>query len=178
MKKLSLLALVVALLTATSLSAAQYCDATITSTNGAHTAQITCTSLGNNQYYFEFVSADAFTRYNTGSNFFMNVNGEGGFQVSKNLTQDGNTLYVIVESNVAPNIYVGDFFVYYEDGEAWFKLPTDADFSQVCEGVDTPDTALEQQPSIQPNANKILENGQLFVISNGVRYNVLGMHMK
>ena len=139
MKKLSLLALVVALLTATSLSAAQYCDALITSTQAVHTAHITCSSLGGNQYQFVFESVDAFKKYNSGSNFFMNVNGVGGFHVSKNLTQDGNTLSVIIESNVAPTIYAGDFFVQYEDGEAWFKLPIDADFSQVCDGTDTPD---------------------------------------
>lgn len=129
------LALVAMCISTLSLSAAVYCDATITSENGAHSAQITCSSLGGNQYQFVFVSADAFKSYNAdGSNFYMNVNGVGGYQVSKNLTQDGNTLSVVVESNVAPTIYVGDFFVLYDDGEAWFKIPTDADFSQACEG--------------------------------------------
>ena len=70
----------------------------------------------------------------------MNVNGVSGYHASKNLTQNGNTLSVIIESNVAPTIYAGDFFVQYEDGEAWFKLPIDADFSQVCDGSDIPDT--------------------------------------
>lgn len=133
-------ALIATFFTTLTLSAATYCAAPITSVNGAHTAYVTCSSLGGNQYQFIFESADAFKSYNSGSNFFMNVNGAGGYHVSKNLTQDGNKLSVIIESNVAPTIYVGDFFVLYEDGEAQFKIPTDADFSQVCENSDTPDT--------------------------------------
>lgn len=133
-------ALVAMLCSTITFSAATYCDAPITSTQAVHTARITCSSLGGNQYQFVFESVDAFKKYNSGSNFFMNVNGVGGFHVSKNLTQDGNTLSVIIESNVAPTIYAGDFFVQYEDGEAWFKLPIDADFSQVCDGTAPPDT--------------------------------------
>ena len=133
-------ALVAMCISTTSISAATYCDALITSTQAVHTAQITCSSLGNNQYQFVFESTDAFIKYNDGSNFFMNVNGVGGYHASKKLTQNGNTLSVIIESNVAPTIYAGDFFVQYEDGEAWFKLPIDADFSQVCDGSDIPDT--------------------------------------
>ena len=146
MKKISLL-LLVALMRVMSLSAAQYCGATITSTNGAHTAQITCSSLGNNQYLFEFVSADPFTGYNAaGSNVYMNVNGAGGYHLSEHLTQDGNKLFVVVESNVVPNFYVGVFFVNYADGEAQFNIPTDADFSLSCEGVETPETPTPDNP--------------------------------
>lgn len=120
-------------LSATWVSAATtYCSETITSTNGKHTAKITCSSLGGNQYQFVFVSTDAFTNYNKGSNFQMNVNGVAGFQVSAHLEQTGNTLTATIESSVVPTIYVGDFFVQYDDGEAWYKIPTDADFSQVC----------------------------------------------
>ena len=64
-------------------SAATYCDALITSTQAVHTAHITCSSLGGNQYQFVFESTDAFVKYNDGSNFFMNVNGVGGFHASK-----------------------------------------------------------------------------------------------
>lgn len=121
------------LFSAIALSAAEYCEELITSTNGKHTANITCSSLGNNQYQFIFESIDAFTGYNAaGSNFYMEVNGVGGTQVSKNLTQDGNKLSYTFESNVVPNIYVGDFYVNYADGEAQFNIPTDEDFSVVC----------------------------------------------
>ena len=120
------------LFSAIALSAAEYCEELITSTNGKHTANITCSSLGNNQYQFIFESTDAFTGYNAGSNFYMEVNGVGGTQVSQNLTQDGNKLSYTFESNVVPNIYVGAFFVNYADGEARFDIPTDEDFSVVC----------------------------------------------
>jgi hypothetical protein len=165
-------ALVAMLCSTITFSAATYCDAPITSTQAVHTAHITCSSLGGNQYQFVFESVDAFKKYNSGSNFFMNVNGVGGFHVSKNLTQDGNTLSVIIESNVAPTIYAGDFFVQYEDGEAWFKLPIDADFSQVCEA-----TALEQ-PTITTTARKVIENGHIYIIHNAVHYNTLGTQIK
>ena len=126
-------ALLAMLFSAIALSAAEYCEELITSTNGSkHTANITCSSLGNNQYQFIFESIDAFTGYNAGSNFYMEVNGVGGTQVSQNLTQDGNKLSYTFESNVVPNIYVGDFFVNYADGEAQFNIPTDEDFSVVC----------------------------------------------
>ena len=125
-------ALLAMLFSAIALSAAEYCEELITSTNGKHTANITCSSLGNNQYQFIFESTDAFTGYNAGSNFYMEVNGVGGTQVSQNLTQDGNKLSYTFESNVVPNIYVGAFFVNYADGEARFDIPTDEDFSVVC----------------------------------------------
>ena len=66
-------ALAVMLCSAMTLSAATYCDALITSTQAVHTAHITCSSLGGNQYQFVFESADAFKKYNSGSNFFMNA---------------------------------------------------------------------------------------------------------
>ena len=138
MKRLTIQsAMTVLLLCASTASAATYCGETITSNNGNHTATITCSSLGNNSYQFVFESTDAFTGYNAaGSNFYMNVNGTGGYQVSNHLTQDGNKLSVEFTSTAVPNIYVGDFFVQYSDGETIFKIPTDADFSQVCSGGD------------------------------------------
>ena len=148
--------------------AAIYCDAPITSTQAVHTAHITCSSLGGNQYQFVFESVDAFKKYNSGSNFFMNVNGVGGYHASKNLTQDGNTLSVIIESNVAPTIYAGDFFVQYEDGEAWFKLPIDADFSQVCDGTDTPDTPDTPDSPDTPDTPGDLQTGSCSGTSTGV----------
>ena len=117
-------------------AATTYCGTTITSENQKqHSAAITCSSLGENRYLFEFVSEDEFTSYNAvGSNFYMNVNGVGGYQVSKYLTKDGKRLYVEFTSTSVPNIYVGDFYVQYSDGEAHYKIPTDADFSKVCSG--------------------------------------------
>ena len=162
LKSIALLAL---FFSATTLFAATYCDALITSTQAVHTAQITCSSLGNNQYQFVFVSTDAFVKYNDGSNFFMNVNGVGGYHASKNLTKNGDTLSVIIESNVAPTIYAGDFFVQYEDGEAWFKLPIDADFSQVCDGSDTPDTPDNPET---PDTPEDLQEGACSGTAKGV----------
>lgn len=113
-------------------AATTYCGTTITSVNQKHSAAITCSSLGENRYLFEFVSEDEFTAYNAGSNFYMNVNGVGGYQVSQHLTKDGKRLYVEFTSTSVPNIYVGAFYVMYGDGEAQYNIPTDEDFSQVC----------------------------------------------
>lgn len=165
LKSIALLAL---FFSATTLSAATYCDALITSTQAVHTAKITCSSLGGNRYQFVFVSTDAFVKYNDGSNFFMNVNGVGGYHASKNLTQNGDTLSVIIESNVAPTIYAGDFFVQYEDGEAWFKLPIDADFSQVCDGSDTPDTPDNPDTPDTPDTPEDLQEGACSGTAKGV----------
>lgn len=115
-------------------AATTYCGTTITSVNQKHSAAITCSSLGENRYLFEFVSEDEFTGYNAGSNFFMNVNGVDGYQVSQHLTKDGKRLYVEFTSTSVPNIYVGAFFVMYGDGEAQYNIPIDADFSKVCSG--------------------------------------------
>lgn len=116
-------------------AATTYCGTTITSVNQNHSAAITCSSLGENRYLFEFVSEDEFTSYNAdGSNFHMNVNGTGGYQVSKYLTRDGKRLYVEFTSKSVPNIYVGVFYVQYSDGEAQYNIPIDADFSKVCSG--------------------------------------------
>ena len=129
-------ALIAMLFSAMTMSAATYCGELITSTNGKHTAKITCSSVGSNQYQFVFESTDEFTGYNAGgSNFYMEVNGIGGTQVSKNLTQDGKKLFYIFESTVVPNIYVGAFFVNYADGESMFNIPTDEDFSATCDAT-------------------------------------------
>lgn len=133
MKHLSLFGLLIACTAMTASAATTYCGEQITSTNEKHTATITCQSLGNNMYRFIFESTDAFTGYNAaGSNFYMNVNGVGGYHVSEHLTQDGNTLTAVIESTVVPTFYAGDFFVNYSDGEALYNIPTDADFSQTC----------------------------------------------
>lgn len=113
-------------------AATTYCGTTITSVNQKHSAAITCSSLGENRYLFEFVSEDEFTGYIAGSNFFMKVNGTVDYQVSQHLTKDGKRLYVEFTSTSVPNIYVGAFFVMYGDGEAQYNIPTDGDFSQVC----------------------------------------------
>lgn len=150
MKKSLPLILMVA--TGLQLSATQYCQSVITGINQGHQAQISCESLGDNQYLFTFVSADTFTGYNQGSNFYANVNGAGGFQVSQHLTQSGDTLRCIISSNQVPNFYVADFFVNYSTGEEWYKIPLDADFSQSCEGIvpQEPDTTGNDNPT-QPS---------------------------
>lgn len=115
-------------------AATTYCGTTITSVNQNHSAAITCSSLGENRYLFEFVSEDEFTGYNAESNFFMKVNGTVDYQVSQHLTKDGKRLYVEFTSTSVPNIYVGAFYVLYSDGEAQYNIPIDADFSKVCSG--------------------------------------------
>ena len=116
-------------------AATTYCGTTITSVNQNHSAAITCSSLGENRYLFEFVSEDEFTGYNAeGSNFHMTINSAEGYHVSKNLTQDKNRLYVEITSTSVPSIYVGVFYVQYSDGEAQYNIPIDADFSKVCSG--------------------------------------------
>lgn len=134
-----------ALMSATMLSAKQYCGEKITSTNGLHSATITCQWLGENQYEFVFESEDAITGYNAGgSNFYAEVNGTGGYQVSNHLTQSGNTLTCVMTSTVAPKIYAGAFFVYFSDGESMFNIPTDADFSQACGTVELTSISLDK----------------------------------
>lgn len=167
MKRLSIrfFAIATLLLCAWTASAATYCGEVITSTNGKHTAAITCSSLGDNHYQFIFESADAFTSYNAaGSNFYMNVNGVGGYHVSEHLTQEGNKLAVEIESTVAPNIYAGAFFVVYADGEAQFNIPTDADFSQKCAGGDER-KASDLILTAPENTTLALETGDTYTIT-------------
>lgn len=175
-KKLFLL-LACLLLSVTWVSAATYCSETITSTNGQHTATITCSSLGNNQYQFIFTSTDEFTDYNAaGSNFYMNVNGVGGYHVSEHLSRDGNKLTALVESSMVPNIYVGVFYVQYADGEATYNIPIDADFSQKCSAeesqVPVMGTAVVVEGSVTSSSARIqvsAENAQAYemVITHG-----------
>lgn len=141
MKKIILIGLIVMALA--NAQAAQYCSSPITGVNHNHVANITCQSLGNNQYEFRFESADPISSYNIGSNFYANVNGAGGYHVSEHFDQNGNTLRCLITSTQVPTFYVGDFFVMYADGEEWYKIPLDADFSQACEGVEPVDP---QQP--------------------------------
>lgn len=137
--------LFLALMSAATLSAKQYCGETITSTNGQHKATITCEWKGGDQYAFVFESEDAFTGYNAGgSNFYAEVNGTGGYQVSNHMTQSGNTLTCIMTSTQAPKIYAGAFFVQYSNGESMFDIPTDADFSQACGTVELTAISLDK----------------------------------
>ena len=162
----------------TASAATTYCGEKITSTNEKHTASITCQSLGNNVYRFIFESTEAFTGYNAaGSNFYMNVNGVGGYHVSEHLTQDGNTLTALVESTVVPTIYAGALFVNYSDGEAMFDIPTDADFSQTCgyveEDTEAPVMGMATVQSVTHNTAAIAVTATpadkiaSFVVKNG-----------
>lgn len=113
----------------------QYCDHEITGVNHGHKMSVTYESLGNNQYTLIMTSEDAFSSYNSGgSNFYTEVNGVGGTQVSANLVQNGNTLTFTVTSNPKPNVYVGDFYVNYSDGEEHYNIPTDEDWTATCGG--------------------------------------------
>jgi hypothetical protein len=44
--------------------------------------------------------------------------------------------------------------------------------------VETPETAVEDVEATEIGARKVIENGQVFVIKNGVKYNVLGAEVK
>lgn len=123
-----------ALMSAMSISAAtKYCGETITGVNHGHKASISCECLGGDSYLFTFESEDEILGYNAaGSNFYANVNGTGGYQVSNHMTQSGNTLTCTITSSAVPTLYAGAFYVNYSDGEEKYDIPTDADFSAKC----------------------------------------------
>lgn len=120
----------------------QYCEHEITGVTHGHKMSVTYKALGSNQYTLILTSKDAFTSYNTGSNFYTEVNNVAGTQVSANLVQDGNTLTFTVTSNPKPNVYVGDFYVNYSDGEEHYNIPTDEDWTATCTSGDLTPSAL------------------------------------
>ena len=133
MRKLTFL---FALLCASMMSWAdtEYCGYEITGTTHGHKMSVTYQSLGSNQYTLIMTSTDDIVSYNAGSNFYTEVNGVGGTNVSANLTQSGNTLTFTTTSNPKPNVYVGDFYVNYSDGEEHYNIPTDEDWTATCGG--------------------------------------------
>ena len=133
MRKLTIL---FALLCASMMSWAdtEYCGYEITGTTHGHKMSVTYQSLGSNQYTLIMTSTDDIVSYNAGSNFYTEVNGVGGTNVSANLTQSGNTLTFTTTSNPRPNVYVGDFYVNYSDGEEHYNIPTDEDWTATCGG--------------------------------------------
>lgn len=112
----------------------EYCGYEITGTTHGHKMSVTYQSLGSNQYTLIMTSTDDIVSYNAGSNFYTEVNGVGGTNVSANLTQSGNTLTFTTTSNPKPNVYVGDFYVNYSDGEEHYNIPTDEDWTATCGG--------------------------------------------
>jgi hypothetical protein len=82
------LTLLFALLCASVMSWAdtEYCGYEITGTTHGHKMSVTYQSLGNNQYTLIMTSTDDIVSYNAGSNFYTEVNGVGGTNVSANLT--------------------------------------------------------------------------------------------
>ncbi|VBB48383.1 exported hypothetical protein [uncultured Paludibacter sp.] len=137
LKRLSFIFLALSLSCFTFISATDYCHSSITSNRGA-TAYVTMKSLGDGLYQFIFESENDIVSWNAGgSNFYAEVDGIGGYQVSDHLTQDdAKTLSVTINSNPKPNIYVGTFYVNYADGEHAFNIPTDEDFDAVCATLD------------------------------------------
>ncbi|MEI8084608.1 MAG: T9SS type A sorting domain-containing protein [Paludibacter sp.] len=124
------------ILSLSTLSAVDYCNSEVHSTRvDFQTAYISCQSLGGNVYEFKFETINPVVSWNaTGSNFYSEVNGIGGTQVSNNLVKsaDSKTLTWTVSSTIKPNIYVGVFFVTFSDGEHQFNIPTDENFAAVC----------------------------------------------
>jgi hypothetical protein len=136
LKRLSFLCLGI-ILSFSTLSAADYCHFAIQSTSATpQTAYITCQSLGGTSYEFKFETSDnTITSWVTGSNFYSEVNGIGGTQVSNNLVKssDSKTLTWTVTSSPKPNIYVANFTVTFATGGAHtFNIPTDENFAAVC----------------------------------------------
>lgn len=131
MKHISKISLTLLALTmAMTVSATQYCETKVTSTNGAQTASYTCSSLGNNQYQIIFESTNAFDSFKE-SNFWVTISGTNT-SVPGNFVQSGNKLSYVFTSTTTPDIYVATFYVVYSGVEHTFNLPTDEDFTQVC----------------------------------------------
>lgn len=129
------------ILSSSVLLATDYCSYEITSTRGK-TAYVTCQSLGSDVYEFKFQALEEIVSWNaTGSNFYAEVSGVGGTQVSNNLVQssDKMSLTWTVTSNPKPNFYVAAFYVNFADGEHQFNIPTDENFAAVC-GAPVEDT--------------------------------------
>ena len=160
-KKLTIL---FALLCASVMSWAdtEYCGYEITGTTHGHKMSITYQSLGSNQYTLIMTSTDDIVSYNAGSNFYTEVNGVGGTNVSANLNQSGNTLTFTTTSNPKPNVYVGDFYVNYSDGEEHYNIPIDEDWTATC-GASCDDS---QKPSVTDvNVGEIAYNSAVLTIT-------------
>jgi len=163
LKKSSLIGLGV-LFSCINVSAIDYCNFEITSNRGTK-AYITCHSLGGNLYEFKFETLTAITDWNkTGSNFYAEVNGIGGTQVSNNLVKTGDKLLTwTVSSTPKPNFYVGAFFVILGDGEHRFDIPTNEDFAAVCstteEDTEAPASFTASAGNITFSSVELLLNG-------------------
>lgn len=135
MKKLFSL-FVVALFAMSAWADTQYCGHVVTGTNHGHKLTISFTKEGESTYSLIMESDAAFTGYNApGSNFHANnITGDdsGKTHVSEHLSQNGNILTYSVISSTTPNLYVGDFYVNYSDGEEHYMIPTDEDWSVTC----------------------------------------------
>lgn len=146
-----------------NISAADYCNFEITSNRGAK-AYITCQSLGGSQYEFKFETETAIVDWNkTGSNFYAEVSGIGGTQVSNNLVKTGDKLLTwSVSSTPKPNFYVGVFFVILGDGEHRFDIPTNEDFAAVCsapeEDTEIPTSFSAASGNVTYNSIELLLN--------------------
>ncbi|MBQ9340317.1 MAG: fibronectin type III domain-containing protein [Paludibacteraceae bacterium] len=126
----------VLLYTTLSLSAKQYCDEPLVSRDG-HNATVTMRLVSSGLYEFSITTEDKIASWNAnGSNFFTELNGVGGTQVSASLVKSGDyTLSTFLSSNVKPNFYVGDLFIVLDGiGEDLFSIPLDADWEQ-CAGA-------------------------------------------
>jgi hypothetical protein len=183
MKKITKLLLLVAIFisagsTFSSIRATDYCNFEVHSTRpDFQTAHITYKSLGSNQYEFKFEAVNEILSWNeAGSNFFAEVNGVGGTQVSANLVKssDNKTLTWTVTSTPKPNIYVCAFFVNFADGEHRFDLPTDEDFNAVCgtteEDSEAPTLFTATKGTVTENSVELLLNAT--DNSGAITYNI------
>ena len=112
--------------------AVDYCNTVISSVQG-NEATVTMRLVSGTTYEFSITTVKNITSFNTGSNFYANKDGEGGYHVSENLTRDGNTLSVQFTSTSTPSIYANALFIVLEGTENQFNIPTDASWA-ACAG--------------------------------------------
>lgn len=120
--------------------AADYCNAALTSRDGKN-ATVTMRLVSGTTYEFSITTVDNIVSFNSGSNFYANKDGVGGYHVAANLAKDGNTLSVQFTSTSKPSIYANDLFVNFAGGEDKFSIPMDASWD-ACASKPSPELSL------------------------------------
>lgn len=120
------------LLSSFNLWATQYCQTSVWSTDGSTSINLTCQSLGGDQYEFKVESAIDMTGFNSGT-LYMHINGTQAYNFSQYLvlSADKRTLSTVITSTTLPSIYAGIMFVNFP-GEKRFDLPANIDWSFTC----------------------------------------------
>ena len=132
------------LLSSFNLYASQYCQTPILSTDGSTSINLTCQSLGGNQYEFKVESSTDMQGFNSGT-LYMHINGTETYNFSQYLvlSADKRTLSTVITSTTLPSIYAGIMFINFT-GEKQFNLPGDIDWSNSCTS-----TVDEEAPTME-----------------------------